>query len=266
MKTIKTTFSKNQRTIAEHNKLLMQKVDELINQGTFRRSQKITRDYLFKTHEYPALTVARKIPYYVGDAISVVVPNSYMVTVNNHEYSVPYLYIGKRVEIYTVNDYVLVKYEGKEIACHLRIDGIGQSVKNEHRPQVHQEIVRKNSLYKSTDDVLRVSSGLDEGLYLFCKNRISRDKNKGEQETITISACRSVINAYKKSISKPLFSEACVSILQQDPSKWNYYELKKVFAEVLKEYSNKKSIEHQLEIFRTSEKDDEAYLRSLEQD
>lgn len=266
MKTIKTTFSKNQRTIAEHNKLLMQKIDELINQGTFRRSQKITRDYLFKTHEYPALTVARKIPYYVGDAISVVVPNSYMVTVNNHEYSVPYLYIGKRVEIYTVNDYVLVKYEGKEIACHLRIDGIGQSVKNEHRPQVHQEIVRKNSLYKSTDDVLRVSSGLDEGLYLFCKNRISRDKNKGEQETITISACRSVINAYKKSISKPLFSEACVSILQQDPSKWNYYELKKVFAEVLKEYSNKKSIEHQLEIFRTSEKDDEAYLRSLEQD
>ena len=189
-----------------------------------------------------------------------------MVTVNNHEYSVPYLYIGKRVEIYTVNDYVLVKYEGKEIACHLRIDGIGQSVKNEHRPQVHQEIVRKNSLYKSTDDVLRVSSGLDEGLYLFCKNRISRDKNKGEQENITISACRAVINAYKKSISKPLFSEACVSILQQDPSKWNYYELKKVFAEVLKEYSNKKSIEHQLEIFRTSEKDDEAYLRSLEQD
>lgn len=75
-----------------------------------------------------------------------------------------------------------------------------------------------------------------------------------------------MINAYKKSISKPLFSEACVSILQQDPSKWNYYELKKVFAEVIKEYSNKKSIEHQLEIFRTSEKDDEAYLRSLEQD
>ncbi len=265
MKIIKSTFSKNQRTIAEHNKFLMQKVDEVINQGTFRRSQTITREYLFKTHEYPALTVARKIPYYMGEPLSVVVPGSYMVTVNNHEYSVPYLYIGKRVEIYTVNDYVLIKHEGKEIACHLRKDGIGQSVKNEHRPQEHQEIVRRNSLYKTTDDVLRISSGLDEGLYQFCKNRITRDKNKGEQEKITILACRAVINAYKKSISKQLFSEACVSLLQQPPEKWNFYELNKVFAEVLKEYSNKKSVEHQLEIFRTSAEDDEAHLRSLEQ-
>ena len=74
-----------------------------------------------------------------------------------------------------------------------------------------------------------------------------------------------MINAYKKSISKPLFSEACVSLLQQAPEKWNYYELKKVFEDVLKEYSNKKSVEHQLEIFRTSEEDDEAYLRNSEQ-
>ncbi|MGN0914975.1 MAG: hypothetical protein ACI4NE_01295 [Succinivibrio sp.] len=78
MKTIRSMFSKNQRTLAEHNKLLMQKVDEIINRGTFRRSQEITREYLFRTYEYPALTVARKIPDYISDALSVVVPNSYM--------------------------------------------------------------------------------------------------------------------------------------------------------------------------------------------
>lgn len=266
MKTIRSMFSKNQRTLAEHNKLLMQKVDELINRGTFRRSQEITREYLFRTYEYPALTVARKIPSYISDALSMVVPNSYMITVNEHEYSVPYLYISKRVDIYTLNDYVIVKYEGKEIARHLRTDGIGQSVKNEHRPEMHQEIVRKNNLYKTTEDILRISSSLDPGLYLFCKNRINYDKSKGEPDDKIIKACRAVINAYKRSPSKTLFSEACQSILQQEPSRWNYYVLNDVFNEVLKEYTNKKSVEHQLEIFRTSDKDDEAYLRTSELD
>lgn len=262
MKTIKTMFSKNQKTMVEHNKILMQKIDEVINRGTFRRSQEITREYLFKVHEFPALSYAKKIPDYIGDAVCVVVPNSYMVTVNNHEYSVPYLLIGKRVDIYTSNDYVIVKHEGKEVARHLRKDGEGQSVENSHRPAIHQEIVRKNNLYKTTDDILRISASVDQGVYLFCKNRINHDRNKSEAESITIKACRSVINAYKRSTNKRLFSEACQSILHQDPSLWNYYKLNELYEEIIKEYASKKSVAHQLEIFRTSESDDEAHLRN----
>ncbi|WP_406030764.1 Mu transposase domain-containing protein [Succinivibrio sp.] len=45
----------------------------------------------------------------MGEPISVVVPGSYMVTVQAHQYSVPYLYIKKRVDIYLTNDLVIIK-------------------------------------------------------------------------------------------------------------------------------------------------------------
>lgn len=266
MNSLKNCFSNNQKTITEHNKLLMQKIDEIINRGEFRRSREITREYLFKNRELPLLQKVSGIPDYPGDAISQVIPNSYMITVNAHSYSVPYLYIGKRADIYVTNDYIIIKHEGKEIARHLRQDGEGMTVKEAHRPLEHQEINRKNKLYNSVDDVLRISTGLDEGVYRFCHSRIAYDKSRGQSEGNTIKACRAVINAYKRCMLKPLFSEACLSVLRLDPQRWNYYELTKVYDDVLKEYSNKNKVEHQTEIIRISRDSDEAHIRDYEEE
>ncbi|WP_164954511.1 Mu transposase domain-containing protein [Succinivibrio dextrinosolvens] len=74
-----------------------------------------------------------------------IVPQSYQIQINEHYYSVPYLYIGKRVDVYTSNDYIIVKYEGKEICRHLRTDGEGRTVVDSHKPEAHQNIDRKTA-------------------------------------------------------------------------------------------------------------------------
>ena len=65
---------------------------------------------------------------------------------------------------------------------------------------------------------------------------------------------------------KPLFSEACLSVLRLEPQRWNYYELTKVYEEVLKEYTSKNKVEHQTEIIRISRDSDEAHIRDYEEE
>lgn len=266
MKGIKINFSSNQRTIAEHNRVLMDKIDDAINKGPFRKSKEITRYYLFNKYELASLTEAKKIPDYMGDPDSMVVPRSYLVKVNGHEYSVPYLYIGKRVEIYTTNDYIIIKYEGKEIARHIREDSEGRSIKECHKPQEHQNIDKNNNLYKTTNDILRISTALNEGVYRFCLSKIKHDQNESVSENNTIRTCRAVINAYKRSPVKEVFAEACISVLTLPANRWNSYEVNKMYEEVLKEFSQKCSFSKQTEIFRTSTEDGEAYLRTIDEE
>lgn len=262
MQSLKHDFATNMRTIKEHSKVLMDKINTVINQGSFRRSTELTREYLFKQYELPVLMPVKKVPEYMGDPISAVVPNSYMVTVNAHQYSVPYLYIKKRVDIYVTNDLVIVKHEGKEIARHLRQDGEGISSKNEHKPAVHQNIDANNKIYASIDDVVRITSGLDEGVYKFCRFKIEHDKNEGRAESVTIRTCRAVINAYKRSFYKQLYSEACISVLELEPYKWTSYEVASMYREILDEFNKTQKVQHQeeMEIFRPKDHDD-AHLR-----
>jgi len=258
-------FSNNQRTISEHNKVLTGLVNSLINQAPFRKSSEKTREYLFKTHELPLLTVASKIPQYQGDGISMIVPQSYQIQINEHYYSVPYLYIGKRVDVYTSNDYIIVKYEGKEICRHLRTDGEGRTVVDSHKPEAHQNIDRKNRIYNSTDDVIEISKSLDDGLYRYCISKIKFDKNNNRSEKITIRSCIAVINGFKRSAYKFLYSEACLSVLNMSTNFWNIYSIQDLYKQLEDQYQHDQQYEHQTEIFRPQD-DDSAYIRTTEND
>lgn len=257
----KQDFASNLRSIAEHNKVLMDQVDLNINQGPFRRSTKVTRDYLFRTYEYPLLNIVQNIPAYQGDAISKVVPNSYLVEVHEHEYSVPFMYIGKRIDIYVGNDYIIMKYEGKEIARHLRADGEGRTIKDCHMPKMHQEIAKKKKLYSTVDDVRRISKSVDEGVYRFCCFKINSDQDKGVSTDNTIKCCRAVINGFKRSQFKDIYSEACISLLNQPQNLWNSYGVENMFNQVLEEYLDNRKIQHQTEIFRPNDEGD-AHIRN----
>lgn len=265
MSSLKHEFATTLRTLQEHNKILMEKVEALINKGPFRRSTTLTRDYLFKTYELPLLIPEKKIPEYMGEPISVVVPGSYMVTVQAHQYSVPYLYIKKRVDIYLTNDLVIIKHEGKEIARHLRTDGEGITAVEGHKPSLHQKIDANNRIYASLDDVTSISKALDDGVNRFCLSKIEYDKNNCRAESVTIKTCRAVINGYKRCFFKQLYSEACISVLNLEPYKWSSYSVAEMYKELQNEYNKNQKIQHQeeFEIFRPTEPDD-AHLRDFD--
>ena len=72
--------------------------------------------------------------------------------------------------------------------------------------------------------------------------------------------------SYKRSPVKEVFAEACISVLTLPANRWNSYEVNKMYEEVLKEFSQKCSFSKQTEIFRTSTEDDEAYLRTIDEE
>ena len=125
-KELKKDFS-TLKTIDEHSKFLQQKINEKINQGPFRNSIDKTRSFLFYTYELPEASEVKNIPDYAEKTATVIVPNSYLIRVAEHEYSVPYTYIKKPVDVFVTNDYVIFKFEGKEVARHLRNDSEGMT-------------------------------------------------------------------------------------------------------------------------------------------
>lgn len=269
MSSIKGAFNETAKTLPEHNKFLNAKIEEVINKGPFRKSSDKTRYFLFREYELPSCLITKKIPVYQGDLNSVIVPRSYLITVNEHDYSVPFLYIKKRVDVYTGNDVIIIKYEGKEIARHKRTDGYGKTIVPEHCPAMHQNIIKNNSIYSSTDDILRISKTLDDGVYRFCASRIKHDETKTPNalnNRNTINCCRAVINKFKRSAFKDLYSEACTSTLALPPELWNSYKVNELYEQVVRGYQNTKKVEqgHQTELFRPAK--DEAHIRSYDDD
>lgn len=263
MLSFKDEFRTNQRTLAEHNKKLQELINEHINRGTFRNSTTKTREYLFKTYELPKLASCQKIPVYEGDSLRPQkVKPFYHVIVNEHEYSVPYLYISKYVDIFLSVDYVTVKYEGKCIAKHLRSDGPGRTTVEEHKPELHQQIDRQNRIYNTPEDALRISQDLNSGVHRFIESKVKIDRENGVSEKNTIKTCRAVINAYKRSVYKELYAEACIRVLNLPSNKWNSYVVQDLYTEIIREVKNTGTVQCQAELFIPNA--DDAHLRNYE--
>lgn len=260
-----STFANTTRTLTEHNRILKEKIDEVINRGPFRKSNDKTREYLFQHYELPLLASVDKIPPYLGEATTLIVPRSYLITVNGHKYSVPHLYIKSQVDVYVTNDLVIIKHEGQEIARHQRSDGDGKTVNFEHMPEEHQEIENRKKMYRTPEDVLNACEKLDEGVYRFCKNRLAYDLDNKRSIANSIRCCVAVMNFYKCTPHKDFFSEACISVLTTfAPYNWTSYKVKEMQEQIIREYLCSNKVEHQTELFRPSSLDD-AYLREQDE-
>lgn len=97
MCSIKSVFADTKKTLTEHNQLLQEHIDNTINKGPFRKDCNKTRDYLFRMYELPACMMIPKVPPYIGNISSAVVPRSYLVVVNQHEYSVHICILERRL-------------------------------------------------------------------------------------------------------------------------------------------------------------------------
>jgi len=211
------------KTLLEHSKHLMELVEEEINQGPFRKSIDKSRSYLFNTYELPASRMLTDIPQYEGEPKIMTVPRSYLLEIEGHRYSVPYIYIKKQVEVYLTNDFVIVKDQGVEIARHLRQDNDGgKTVEQKHMPEEHKQIAADAAL-NNAEFVLQQCKQLgDDNLYTFCLKRIEYGRQRGGGNVANaIRSCRGVVNFYNKQVHKNLVSQACKKVLQMPPRCWN---------------------------------------------
>lgn len=224
-------------TIAGHSACLQRIVERFINQAPFRKDVIKTREFLFNNYERSCLKQISFIPEYMHECKTLIVPRSYHITVEEHRYSVPYQYIKKLVDVFLLDDHVLIKYQGKVIAKHLRNDSKGTTTVLDHMPKEHQEITKANEILKTPTEILEHASMLGEEVYGFCRARL--DLVATHPQTYlsnALTSCRAVIRFYETEEYKELVLEAFKMVLQLPTDQWRVSEIKKIYLSLVKQY------------------------------
>jgi transposase len=87
-------------------------------------------------------------PYELATWQKQLVNGGYHVCVNRHHYSVPHVYVRKRVEIRITIQHIEIFYHDARIACHTRDDTPrGYTTVEAHRPEAH----RQHAIWQSHD-------------------------------------------------------------------------------------------------------------------
>jgi len=125
-------------SVAEANRAILERLDWLNN----RPFQKLdgSRRSLFEELDKPALKPLPTTPYEMAEwKTNVAVNIDYHVEFDAHYYSVPYVLVGKRVDIRATRRIVECFCKGRRIASHVRgAKRHGYSTNDEHRPKSHQ--------------------------------------------------------------------------------------------------------------------------------
>lgn len=104
-----------------------------------------SRRALFNAIEKSALKPLPGLPYELALWSQQQINGGYHITVNRHHYSVPYQFVGKKVDIRTTEKTVEIFYQEERIACHLRSHESGSySTVTRHRPESHQKQIQAN--------------------------------------------------------------------------------------------------------------------------
>lgn len=99
-----------------------------------------SRYSVFLTEELPFLQPLPRFPYEYAEWRKATVQLNYHITVDHQNYSVPFRYVHKRVDVRLTSKVVEIYYEGTRIASHRRLTGRwGQyDTITEHMPPNHQ--------------------------------------------------------------------------------------------------------------------------------
>jgi transposase len=121
---------------------------ELHNKAPLQR-KKYSRDDIFHEVEKPVLLPLPSLMYQLKHTCRATVHKTSHVYLNKdkHYYSVPFSYIGKKVNIIYSKNNVEIYYEGRRIAFHNRIVlKYGYTTIKEHMPSSHQFMTEWNPL------------------------------------------------------------------------------------------------------------------------
>ncbi len=131
-------------SLAELNSAIRVKLLEF-NEKLFQKKEG-SRLELFRDEELPLLASLPSTPYELAEWKQATVQFNYHISVAKMLYSIPYEYIGRKVDIKVTDKTIEVFYNRNRIASHRRLYGrFGQySTIVEHMPKDHQEYLEWN--------------------------------------------------------------------------------------------------------------------------
>lgn len=167
-------------TIVELNQAIRVKLEEF-NRRPFQKKEG-SRYTLFRDEELPLLAPLPANRYEMAEWKQATVQFNYHVCVNGMHYSVPYEYIGKKVDVRVTGSVIEIFYNQSRIASHKHLYGRkGQySTITEHMPKDRQEYLEWNgnrfrkwaerigtNTYKVIDGILH-SKSVEQQSYKAC--------------------------------------------------------------------------------------------------
>lgn len=198
--------------IKAFNRQFMIEVNSLINDVGFRQNGTGTpRAKLFEQYEKPAaLPLPARLPSYIETIPSLTVPRSYQIKVCGHYYSVPYSYIGEKVDVIVYPERIEFtdSVSGKKIAEHERDNTPGRSILDEHCPEMHRKIRRNQNRYQTNEEIIEQASKLSYEVERFCNARLARGDTQAKR------SCARLINLYISHNDKEIFEEAIRTVLR----------------------------------------------------
>jgi len=189
-------------SIHELNRAIRELLEKL-NQRPLQKLN-VSRKELFETLEFPALKPLPKMPYQFALWKKAKVGCDYHVEVESHYYSVPYNYIGKKVDVRITERHVEVFHRGNRIASHIRSTRKGaHTTKEEHMPNRHR-IYREKLAY------------LEKQAALVGENTLALSKAIMEKRQYPIQGYRSVLGIINltKAYPKERVEAACARALK----------------------------------------------------
>ena len=142
-------------SINEMNTAIVKELDSF-NRNEFQKREG-SRYSVFTEEEFPFMQPLPEFPYEFAKWKTATVQMNYHIAVDYQNYSVPYEYVSKKVDVRTTKNLVEVHYKGSRISCHKRLYGRrGQyATIIDHMPANHQ-------LYSEWDSMrfLKWASGI----------------------------------------------------------------------------------------------------------
>ena len=120
------------------------KIAQLIAKINDKPYQKLegSRSIVFEELDKPALQPLPSCHYQLGQFAKYKLANDYHICVDKHHYSVPYEYVGKRLDVRITLSTIEVFYRGTRITCHARsYNKNAQTTNKKHMPKAHLAVV-----------------------------------------------------------------------------------------------------------------------------
>lgn len=150
-------------SLQELNRAMLQKL-HLLNDKAYKNSPH-SRSYFFEQQEKQTLKALPSEPYTLKKVSTLTVQRNYHIQLSEdrHYYSVPYQYVGKKVEVYYNQKEVAVYYNYERIALHVR-NAYTKMYHTlvEHMPPNHQHMQETKGWNK--EDLLKQAGDLGPGV------------------------------------------------------------------------------------------------------
>jgi hypothetical protein len=187
-------------SLEEMNKTISEKL-RIINDTPYQKEPNYTRNLKFKEIDLPNMKTlpAQPFEYYTVGCYTVNIDSH--IEINHKCYSVPYLYVGKKVEVRIGSSTLTILYNNQVLTVHPRIDSSKQRYSTilDHLPSRHKAYlsINKNTFIAWSE---KISSSV--------KTVIESIFNSSVTEEYAYRPCMALLRLYKK-YGPTRFTDAC---------------------------------------------------------